>query len=136
MDYPTIQPDNLDLLERNGLIAKVIAKKRKLSTFILSSSSSFASAATVVNSHTHSPSEFSAFHFAEHTETVEIPVKLESKETYEFIGVTPEKAAGLCEFFSNFPTAEPDFEGDFLELVLLYIDTVCDHCILSGTSKN
>ncbi|KAF3928542.1 hypothetical protein ABW21_db0205311 [Orbilia brochopaga] len=102
-----IQYDTVIILERAGLLSSPIDNKRKLSTSTIASSSS-----GTPSTSSSKPGNLDPANLTDPTTTIEIPTHLESKETLECIGFSPDRAAQLWELFSNPQIVDDDDDDD------------------------
>src|SRR4051812_42284647 len=115
-----IQPDTAIFLKQAGLISPPVNNKQKISTSAISlSSRSSISRNVITDDNKFTASDFKVTNIYNSSNSVEIPVQLESKETLEFMGYTSEKAAEIWTRFCNFPEDMPD---DFLSYALEVIE--------------
>ncbi|KAF3921753.1 hypothetical protein AA313_de0200123 [Arthrobotrys entomopaga] len=108
---PIIQPHIVDYFEGIGLFEPPKNKIRRISTATISPSISSSSSSEVLNlgpSHMRNGRGiFPSADISEPIDHIDLPVELESQETLEFVGFSPEKASDIWNRWLGIP---PDLE--------------------------
>ncbi|KAA6415576.1 MAG: hypothetical protein FRX48_00292 [Lasallia pustulata] len=117
-NQPVISDDVAAFLQEAKLLSGVFDGKRKISTAMISPPSTIPSASSSFTSTRISSSSFSATYTTQEIDEVEIPVMLQSVESYEFLGFNHRAAQALWQLYVSQPH---DMQADFFDFVKWHV---------------
>lgn len=113
----SVSEDVASYFEAEGLMTPITNNKRKISTSTISPENLRFRTPTPSSSSNPSisPENFKAAYIREEVDVVEVPARLKSQETYEYLGFTRERAA---ELWTRYLTYGDEIQGDFLDFAI------------------